>query len=231
MLNKKTVLCLLAALLYLFLSCGAPANSAEPVETIFYNISPVGTSIYEDLGIVELRGKPARKVIFKTEVGGFNDTEIIYSDPDTWYPYRVERDIAMWLHKENIIEEYNLRENRGTITKFEKGKKTAEYLLQAKGGPIHSAILLPFSLRSVSNLKIGWSCKIRLPDEYKVTLCSIEEVTVPAGKFKAYHFTSVPEKFEIWISADSLRLPVKIKGVGGIPYALVMQKRTAGIRK
>jgi hypothetical protein len=50
-------------------------------------------------------------------------------------------------------------------------------------------------------------------------------VAVPAGKFRAYHFTSAPHKFEIWITADELRLPVKIEGAGGYPYTLMMNKR------
>lgn len=229
MFPKKTIV--FWSVICALLSCGRISQAAEQTETIFYNISPVGTSVYRDMGLLELRGKPARKVIFSTEVGGFKDTETIYSDPVTWYPFRVERDITMWLHEEDIVEEYNIPANKGAITKFQKGKKIEQYFLEAKGGPIHSAILLPFSLRKENNLKVGWSCNIRLPDEYKVTLSSIEDITVPAGKFRAYHFTSVPSKFEIWITTDSLRLPVKIKGVGGIPYALVMQKRIVENKK
>ncbi|MFA7272175.1 MAG: hypothetical protein WC090_05650, partial [Candidatus Omnitrophota bacterium] len=75
--------------------------------------------------------------------------------------------------------------------------------------------------------KIGSSFEITLPGEYTVRLSSIEDVTVPAGKFKAYHFTSEPRKFEIWISADKLRIPVKIKGLGAFSYTLEMKKRVA----
>jgi len=223
-LNKKTFTYLFIALGYLLLT-GRLCQATQQTESIFYNISPVGTSVYQDLGLVELRGKPARKVVFKTDVGGFKDIETIYSDPVTSYPLRVERDIAMWLHEEDIVEEYNLQENKVTIMKFEKGKKVQEYVFKSDRGPIHSAVLLPFSLRKEQNLKIGWTCEIRLPDQYKVILSSIEYVTVPAGTFKVYHFTSVPHKFEIWITADELRIPVKIKGVGGISYALVMKER------
>jgi hypothetical protein len=46
---------------------------------------------------------------------------------------------------------------------------------------------------------------------------------VPAGKFKAYHFTSTPKKFEIWISKDDYRIPVKIKGLGGYNYTMLMK--------
>ena len=224
MLNKKAFIYLFVISGYLLLT-GQPCQAGQQTESIFYNISPVGTSVYQDMGLVELRGKPARKVIFKTDVGGFKDVETIYSDPVTCYPLRVERDITMWLHEEDIIEEYNLQENKVIIAKFENGKKTQEYVFNSDAGPIHSAILLPFSLRKERNLKIGWACQIRLPDKYKVLLSSIEYITVPAGTFQVYHFTSIPAKFEIWITTDELRIPVKIKGVGGIPYALVMKER------
>jgi hypothetical protein len=69
---------------------------------------------------------------------------------------------------------------------------------------------------------------VRLPEQIKITLVSIENVTVPAGTFKAYHFTSEPKKVEIWISCDAARIPVKIKGFGGYDYTLVMDKVEKG---
>jgi hypothetical protein len=62
-----------------------------------------------------------------------------------------------------------------------------------------------------------------LPEEFKVTLISIDELTLPAGLFKAYHFVSTPQKFEIWISNDQYRIPLVIKGAGGLGYSMQMQ--------
>jgi len=199
----------------------------EARETISYNISPVGKSEFRDYGQIEFRGRAVNLTIFETQVAGFKDTEKIYSDAKTGLPLWVERDITDWLGKEFLTEDYRQGERKLFITKFKKGKKVQEYKFNASG-PIHNAILIPFSLRREKDLKIGWSTEIRLPQEFKVQLSSIEDITVPAGKFKAYHFTSIPAKFEIWVSADDLRLPVKIKGLGGIPYALVMSKRSGG---
>ncbi len=195
----------------------------EPKITIFYDIVPVGKSVYQDMGMVEFRGQTLRQVIFKTQVGGFKDTETIYSNPDTGMPAWVERDLSMWMGKEYLTEEYRPQENSLIITKFKKGKKVDERKFKGKG-PIHNAIIIPFSLSKYPDLKIGWTYNIRLPLEFKVKLASIDDVTVPAGKFKAYHFNSTPRKFEIWVSADKLRLPIKIKGAGGLPYTLVMKK-------
>lgn len=175
------------------------------------------------MGPMEFRGRKANLVIFKTQVTGFKDTETIYSDPETGLPLWIERDLSFLFKKEYLTEEYIKDENRLVISKFQDNKKVTEYKFKANG-PIHCAVLLPFSLRNIPDLNIGWSYTIRLPDEFEVKLASIEDVVVPAGKFKAYHFISSPHKFEIWITADKLRLPVKIEGTGGYPYTLMMRK-------
>ncbi|MDD5196754.1 MAG: hypothetical protein PHV92_03940 [Candidatus Omnitrophica bacterium] len=213
---------LLSCVLYFSGRCFA----LEALETISYNIKPVGSCEYQDFGPLEFRGKKAKLIIFKTDAAGFKDKEVIFSESTLGLPLLVKRDISFLFHKENITEEYFPAENSFKLTKFKGGKKTEEYTVKGKR-PIQNAILVPFSLRGEADLKIGSSFEITLPGEYTVRLSSIEDVTVPAGKFKAYHFTSEPKKFEIWISADKLRIPVKIKGLGAFSYTLEMKKRVA----
>ena len=74
-------------------------------------------------------------------------------------------------------------------------------------------------------MKVGWSALVRLPNRFRVILTSVEEVETPAGKFKAYHFQSIPNKFEIWISKDGPSIPVKIQGTGGLGYVMLMKER------
>ncbi len=94
-----------------------------------------------------------------------------------------------------------------------------------KDGPIHNAIMLPFYVRRMDNLGVGWSTIANLPKQrFEIKLVSLEEVVVPAGSFKSYHFISLPEKFELWISADERKIPVKIKGLGGVGYTFVMKE-------
>ena len=218
------VILLILSFIFLFWQ-DIPAIQKNSLETITYDISPLGSSVYNDYGKVELYGKQVNLVTFKTSVFGFNDLETIYSDVSTDLPIRVEREISFLLHDEYIEESYFPEVGKLIIEKFEGTKKVEEFNFKANG-PIHNAIILPFSLRRVPDLNIGWSLDVRLPDEFKVTLTSIEEVVVPAGTFETYHFTSQPEKFEIWITTDSLRIPVKIKGCGGMNYTLSMMKRT-----
>jgi len=205
-----------------------PLNEAAGIyeyagESILYFISPIGRTEYKDLGIVDLKGVKVNLVTFKTQVPFFKDTEKIYSDPQTSLPYRIERDISGMFGKEYIIEEYNQKKFTLTLKKFKGKKLVSEQVIKA-GGPIHNAILLPFSLRKRQDLAIGWHMTARLPNEFKVEIVSIDEITVPAGKFQAYHFKSKPDKFEIWLNKNNPRLPLKIQGKGIFDYALLMKE-------
>jgi uncharacterized protein (DUF2062 family) len=227
---KKTAIFLAAVLTLItcsFLSAQTAVSPDYTGEKIVYEISPLGVAEYQDLGMVEFRGDKASLVIFKTRVLGFDDREKIYSVPRTFLPIRVERDITMWLGKEYIFEEYDQKNFSLVIEKFSGGKKVNEYKFK-KDGPINNAVTLPFYLRNVAELDIGWSFIARFPDKFEVKLVSIEEIEVPAGKFKAYYFTSTPRKFEIWISKDGSRVPLRIKGLGGLGYTLSMKKRISG---
>lgn len=194
-------------------------------ERIIYAIRPMGRAEYHDLGMVELQGREVRLVSFRTKMPGLDDTEKIYTDGKANLPLRVERSVIMGLNKEYLVEEYDQANFVLTVKKFRNNRKIKDYSFK-KDGPIHNAVLLPFYLRGVPKLDIGWTLKARFAENFSIKLVSIDQIKVPAGKFTAYHFTSVPRKFEIWISQDERRLPLKIKGVGGFEYAFVMQERS-----
>jgi len=193
-------------------------------ESIIYVIKPLGGKAeYLDLGLTDLEGRKVKIAVFKTDVLGFKDTEKIYSDPKTLLPIRIERDISWWFGKENITEEYNQRDFKVTITKFKEGKKVSEQILTADG-PISNAILVPFYLRKVSDMKVGWSLTFWLPQKCEARLVSLDEIKAGGREFLTYHFTSIPDKFEIWISKDDVRIPLKIKGKGSFNYTLLMKE-------
>jgi len=192
-------------------------------EKIVYSISPLGRAEYADLGLVELAGQKLRLMIFKTQVLWLDDTEKIYAEPDTLLPVKIERDVSTWFGREYIVEEYDQKKFLFTMTKFKGGKKVEEHLFREKG-PVHNAILLAFYPRLQQRLDIGWNFEIRVPAVFRVKLVSIDEVSVPAGKFKAYHFVSYPDKFEVWVKKDEPRMPLIIKGNGGLGYSLFMKE-------
>jgi len=212
-----------AFVFFLFL-CLVPAVSPSEYkgEEIAYAISPIGRAQYRDLGPVDFEGRRLNLITFRTIIPGFDDNEQIYADPETGLPVRVERNISWVFSKENLTEEYSAAQHTLVIRKFIGGKQVKEYKFTADG-PIHNAILLPFYLRRVENLAPGWTYEIRLPDVYKVSLASLDDIEVAGKKYKAYHFTSEPRKFEIWISSDADRIPLVIKGVGGLGYTLRMK--------
>ena len=192
-------------------------------ESILYLISPIGRSEYSNLGVVDLKGVKVNLVIFKTKALLFEDTEKIYSDPGSLLPYRIERSISKFWGKEYITEEYDQVKFTVVMKKYKGKKLVKEQTIQTKG-PIYNAITLPFYLRGLPDLKIGWNFIARMPEEFKLELVSVDQITVPAGKFQAYHFKSIPNKFEIWINKDNPRVPLKIQGKGVFDYGLLMKK-------
>jgi hypothetical protein len=192
-------------------------------ERILYLISPFGRSEYNNFGVVDLKGVKVNLVIFKTKVLLFEDIEKIYSDPESLLPLKIERTISKFWGKEYITEEYDQKEFTVVMKKFKGKKIVQERIIKAKG-PIHNAITLPFNFRGREDLKIGWHYIARIPDEFKLELVSIDQIKVPAGKFLAYHFKSIPDKFELWVNKENPRIPVKIQGKGIFGYVLVMKE-------
>ncbi len=202
---------------------GAPGIYNYAGESIQYLISPLGKSEYNDLGEVDLNGKKVNLTTFRTKVIFFEDLERIYSDPESFLPYKIERVISKLWGEENITEEYDQKKFTVAIRKFKGSKLVNERIIKANG-PIQNAILLPFYLRRRFSFEIGGHFTARLPDEFRLELVSIDEITVPAGKFQAYHFKSIPDKFEIWINKTTPRVPLKIQGKGTFKYSLLMKK-------
>ena len=201
--------------------------SRRPEEKIIYVVRfgniYLGQAKFHYAAQEELYGRLVDIVTFQTNLARFVDLEKIYADPENFLPLRIERDVSTWPVPEKIIENYNQKNFTLAITKY-KGKRQEQFFIK-NDSPIHNAILLPFYVRSIPLLDVGWSTVINLPKErFEVSLTSIEEVNVPAGKFKSYHFESKPKKFEIWLSADKRRIPVKIKGLGKLGYTLFMKE-------
>lgn len=195
-------------------------------EKIVYDVKmgmfKLGEATFEYLGKAKFHGRWLEHMTFVTKSADFNDREDIYSDPVTFLPVCIIRDIDGWNIQEKIIETYDQENFLLTITKF-KGDKKEEVSLR-KDGAIHNAVLLPFYLRRLMELTVGWEMPARLPkQEFKIKLAAKEVVDLPLGVFQTYRFESSPDKFVFWVTADRRRIPVKIKGAGAFGYNLQMR--------
>lgn len=195
-------------------------------ETIIYDVVMgmfrLGSATFHYAARTELDQKPVDLLTFTTKLARFSDSERIFADPETFLPLRVERTVRAWPKYEEITEQYDQKNFTLTVVKRAGGRVSD--LNFKKDSAIHNAILLPYVVRRVPELKTGWMFDVNLPTQaFVITFIGIEEVTVPAGTFKAYHFQSTPERFEIWISADDKKIPLKIKGSSGLGYTLAMR--------
>ena len=187
------------------------------VDKIQYLISPLGRSEYNNLGVVDLKGIKVNLVTLSYKVLFVDSVEKIYSDPESLLPLKIERTISKLWWKEYVTEEYDQAKFTVVIKKF-KGKKLIKEQLIKANSPIQNVILLLFYLRNNPELKIGWNFTARILAEFKpevvstkMEIVSIDNISVPAGKFQAYHFKSIPTKFEVWINKNTPQVPLKIK--------------------
>jgi hypothetical protein len=183
----------------------------------------LGKAVFKHLPNTELQGKKVNLMTFETRLARFTDLEKIYSDPESFLPLRVERYISTWPFPEKIIEDYDQGKFSVLIKKFKHNKQ--EEIVIKKDSVINNAILLPYYVRDIAKLEVGYNLTAGLPaQEFIIELVAIEEINVPAGKFMAYRFESKPKKFEIWITVDKRRIPIKINGTSGLGYTLAMQE-------
>jgi hypothetical protein len=195
-------------------------------EEIVYDVKmgalKIGTSTFHHQKAMPYNGIDAQLVTFVTNAVQIHDTETIWADTKDFLPLRIERDVKMWPKYERIIEQYDQKLRTLDITKTAGGKESKVSI--AKKGPIQNAILLPYQVRRIEKLAPGWSMAVTLPtQEFRITLKSVEKIHVPAGDFEAFYFESDPKRFEIWISSDDRRIPVKIKGSSGLNYMMLMR--------
>ncbi|MDD5432861.1 MAG: DUF3108 domain-containing protein [Candidatus Omnitrophica bacterium] len=200
-------------------------------EKIVYNVQmgfiTLGSSIFKFEGSSPLNGEEMLLMTFETRLARFFDLEKIYCNPVSFLPVKIERKISHWPLDEKITEEYD---QKNFIVKINKvaGDKKEERVIK-KDNVINNAILLPYFVRSLGEVKPDFNLVARFPlQDFVITLDGKEEVSVPAGKFMAYHFVSKPKRFEIWLSADKDRIPLKIKGANGLGYTLAMKERVLG---
>lgn len=197
-------------------------------ETIQYLIKPAGKSEYKNMGTVDLNGMKVNLITLKSKILFIEVREKIFYDSESLLPYRTERTTSgLWV-KEYRTEEYDQNKFTVLIRIFKGAKLAKEKIVKARG-PIQNVNLLLFYLRKQTDFKIGWHFIATVLEEFKLSkvdlkLLSIDEITIPAGRFQAYHFKSVPDKFEIWMNKNTPQVALKIKLKNVINYFISMKK-------
>lgn len=237
--NKKLILALIvlifsAIALMIFIDNNPSKKEADIYdnagEIIHYLVKPAGKSEYKNFGTVDLKGVKANLVTLKSKILVVNVMENIYYDPETLLPFRTERtNSAFWI-KDYRIEEYDQKKFTVVIKKF-RGKNLIKEQILRSNGPIQNINTLLFYLRKQPDLKKGWHFTTKVVNElellkFDLKLLSIDEITVPGGKFRAYHFKSVPDMFEIWLDQNSPRIPLKINIKGIVNCSILMKGYT-----
>ncbi len=202
-------------------------------EEILYDVKlgrmHLGTSKFSRIENSNHQEKSLYVMLFETKLATFFDREKIFTDPETFLPIIIERDIKNLFLRERILETYDQKNFTLNIIKNESGKS----LITIKSTePIQNAILLPQQVRRLPDLKPGLIFNVNLPNRrYKITLDSIVDVVTPAGTFNTYHFVSEPKQIEIWISTDEQRIPVKVQSTATFGYFLVLKEYKAAPKK
>ncbi len=203
-----------------------PPPVSLPGEKIIYDVRlgkiNLGTLSLTNMGMVKLENRMLNLTTAETALTQFKDKESIYSDPQDFLPVRIERDITKWLLREKITEDYDQVNFIVTITKKVGGRTTKKQI--KSDSPMHNPMLMPYYLRRLPDLAVGKTINANLPSKrLEIKLVAIEDIQVPAGTFKAYHFISDPPQTEIWITADEQRIPVKIQDAGILSYSMLMR--------
>ena len=227
----KIVLILLVIVIMIFLNNNLLQGQATIYdftgESIQFGVQPVGKAEYRNLGTVDLEGIKANLITLKSKILFVEIAENIYGDPESLLPYKTERTTSGFFSKEFRTEEYDQENFTVVIRKFKGAKLVKEKTIKSDA-PIQNMNLLLFYLRKHPDLKIGWQFTAKILDELKLLdldlrLISIDDITVPAGKFEAYHFKCAPDKFEVWICKSDPRIPLKII-VKGIVNCTILMK-------
>lgn len=210
----------------------ADKSEAQPPfrngETINYEVRlhsfKIGRAQLTYQGVVRMKAGSAFLIMFLTDVANFYDLERIYANVSTFNPFLVERQLSFFRNKERIEEDYASQLNSVRITKYKKTKGKTRVISSDRA--FQHVISSLYYLRALKGLGIGQQLSLNLPlAKVKFIVKRIEEIKVPAGRFKAFYIESMPRKYKIWLSADEKKLPLRAEGMISLaPAVMIMTK-------
>ncbi|MBU3911438.1 MAG: DUF3108 domain-containing protein [Candidatus Omnitrophica bacterium] len=195
---------------------------------VMYQKVRLGKSVLTFHGEMTLGDQKAYYITFRTKVPSLNDAEDLYADKHTFLPIEVHRSIKKKIgFDDRIVERYDQKNFRVYITQKSK-LRSRDFTIQ-KESLIHNAILLAYYYRAQSDFDRNDVMAINLPmAEFDIIYDGVETIDTPLGEYKAHVFTSDPEKFKLWLSADERKIPLKIENPGTFGYSLVIKSLDRG---
>ncbi len=195
------------------------AQPFQPGEKVTYDIKKfnvsAGKAIVEYKGETTVDGVKFLEIIFTAKGPKFLDEEIIYLEPETFYPLKVERNLNIFGNEEKITEVYDPKSGKVKITKLAGGKTTEQVL--EKEGRLDNIYGFLYRYRLNGNFKTGNTVKLNLPTK-NLTLKIIKQYKISVGgkTYDSFFMQSDPKRYNIWFDPSSQRLPLRIDGALGM---------------
>lgn len=233
---KQMRLLLMAIVLTAILNLNSYAQadySGIAQERITYTIRKFGmasgqaTLVYH--GVIQVEGKDRIKIVFTADGFNFYDEEIIYADPGTLLPVRVERDLNIFGNKERIVENYYPQDNKVEIIKY-KGNKVVDTLSFRNDQPIDNLYCFIYRYRAKGIFAANERFNMYLPT--KTVAFGISKktmITVAREKREAWLMQSDPKEYNVWFGADEVHTPLRIDGAAGLAKTvMIFEKYESG---
>jgi len=188
-------------------------------EVITYVIKNLGIKSGEATltfqGLTQLNNRDVYLIIFRADGLNFYDEEKIYTDPKTFFPILIKRDLNIFGKKEKIEEHYETQKGIVRIVKT-RGERTTEQIIE-KEGNIDNIYCFIYRVRRDGQFTIGDEFFVRLPTK-DINMKIIKQMPLKAAgqKYDSFYFKSNPKQYQVWFDTGSQKIPLRISGSMGI---------------
>ncbi len=226
--KNRIVLFMLVGLLLVSKLTIASVNMPFAVgETLNYDIKKmhvtVGTASFVYKGEVDLNGAKAHLMIFTANALNFLDEELIYFDPQTYYPIMVKRNLDLWGRKEAIVETYDPQSGVVHIEKTVKGK--IEHFTIEKKGQLDNIYCFMYRYRHLGGFDLGSKLSLNLPTRDVVfQLKDRRDIKIQKKNLSSFYMQSNPKQYRIWFKSDQSKIPLRIDGAMGLGKTVLILK-------
>ena len=219
MISFRNILRIVFVITLCFLAQSASATVFNEGETIKYEVKSLGVKLGDATLVFNGRtmiGQKERVLVTFTAKGmNFYDEEMIYLDPDTFFPVMVKRDLNIFGKKEKITEIYD--QKKGTVEITINSKKKTKHLSLKQDNAIENIYGFIFRSRKSAKFSEGNKIKLQLPtQEVNIDILKQTKIALAGKKYEAFLMKGTPKRIKIWFDVGENKIPLRIKGAMGI---------------